>query len=342
MEDGDTFDCIDIKSQPAFDHPLLRNHSIQMEPTSHPTGVYGNFTLPDKELESSTQLVSCPPGTIPMWRSDNYNSMVNLSELTRKISTWNTIQGDNITTSLAGLTRGEDIYGTSASISVYDPQVYGSEDKSGGLATIISGYSFDKEHPNAIGVGWFVWASIAGDRHARFHVFYNVGQKHCFDLQCSGFVQTNRDIVLGGKLSPVSKYGGPQAQLNIFFYQDDKSNWWLKFGVHRTIVGYWPGELFSYLKTKGTAGYWGGFVEGPTIKYKPPPMGSGHPASEGYGKAAYVKNIQVLDKKHNLVTPRAREFDIVVENPKCYSVDNKADGDHGVEAYWGGAGDCKL
>jgi hypothetical protein len=57
---------------------------------------------------------------------------------------------------LAGLTRGEDIYGTSASISVYDPQVYGSEDKSGGLATIISGYSFDKEHPNAIGVGWFV------------------------------------------------------------------------------------------------------------------------------------------------------------------------------------------
>jgi hypothetical protein len=57
---------------------------------------------------------------------------------------------------LAGLTREEDIYGTSASISVYDPQVYGTEDKSGGLATIISGYSFDKEHPNVIGVGWFV------------------------------------------------------------------------------------------------------------------------------------------------------------------------------------------
>jgi hypothetical protein len=96
------------------------------------------------------------------------------------------------------------------------------------------------------------------------------------------------------------------------------------------------------LKTKGTAGYCGGFVEGPTIKYKPPPMGSGHPASEGYRKAAYVKNIQVLYKRHNIVTPLAREFDMVVENPKCYSVDNKADGDHGVQAYWGGAGDCKL
>jgi hypothetical protein len=47
----------------------------------------------------------------------------------------------------------------------------------------------------------------------------NVGQKHCFDLQCSGFVQTNPDVLLGGTLSPVSKYGGPQAQLNIFIYQ---------------------------------------------------------------------------------------------------------------------------
>jgi hypothetical protein len=96
------------------------------------------------------------------------------------------------------------------------------------------------------------------------------------------------------------------------------------------------------LKAKGTVGFWGGVVEGPTIKYKPPPMGSGHPASEGYGKAAYVKNIQILDKNRNLVTPRAREFDVAVENPKCYSVANKADGDHGAQAYWGGAGDCKL
>jgi hypothetical protein len=60
----------------------------------------------------------------------------------------------------------------------------------------------------------------------------NVGQKHCFDLQCSGFVQTNRDIVLGGKLSPVSKYGGPQAQLNIFFYQVCFC-WYFK---HSTII----------------------------------------------------------------------------------------------------------
>lgn len=28
-EDGDIIDCVDINKQPAFDHPLLKNHKIQ-------------------------------------------------------------------------------------------------------------------------------------------------------------------------------------------------------------------------------------------------------------------------------------------------------------------------
>ncbi|VAI16813.1 unnamed protein product [Triticum turgidum subsp. durum] len=271
-EDGDIFDCIDIKSQPAFDHPLLRNHSIQ----------------------------------------------------------------------LAGLSRGQDIYGTTVSINVYDPEVYGTQDKSGGLTTIISGYSFDREHTNAVGVGWFVWQSNGGDKAARFHIFYDNGQKQCFDLKCPGFIHTSPNIPLGGKLSPISKYDGPQAHMNTFVYQDTNSNWWVKFGKEGTVVGYWPGELFGYLKSKGTVGYWGGLVEGPTIKYKPPPMGSGHPASEGDGTAAYVKNIKIVTRDHQLVTPMSREFDVAVENPKCYSVAHKSDQDGGVHANWGGSGDCTL
>ncbi|RWR73616.1 hypothetical protein CKAN_00191200 [Cinnamomum micranthum f. kanehirae] len=29
-EDGDIIDCVDIFKQPAFDHPLLKNHTIQV------------------------------------------------------------------------------------------------------------------------------------------------------------------------------------------------------------------------------------------------------------------------------------------------------------------------
>ncbi|KAK1273990.1 hypothetical protein QJS04_geneDACA012541 [Acorus gramineus] len=32
--DGVTFDCIEIHKQPALDHPLLINHTIQMRPSS--------------------------------------------------------------------------------------------------------------------------------------------------------------------------------------------------------------------------------------------------------------------------------------------------------------------
>lgn len=28
--DGDTIDCVDISHQPAFDHPFLRDHKIQV------------------------------------------------------------------------------------------------------------------------------------------------------------------------------------------------------------------------------------------------------------------------------------------------------------------------
>ncbi|MBA0764447.1 hypothetical protein Gotri_013801, partial [Gossypium trilobum] len=32
-EDGDIIDCVEIYKQPAFDHPALRNHVIQMKPS---------------------------------------------------------------------------------------------------------------------------------------------------------------------------------------------------------------------------------------------------------------------------------------------------------------------
>ncbi|PWS23046.1 hypothetical protein DKP78_15210, partial [Enterococcus faecium] len=29
-------DCVHISNQPAFDHPFLKNHTIQMRPDNHP------------------------------------------------------------------------------------------------------------------------------------------------------------------------------------------------------------------------------------------------------------------------------------------------------------------
>ncbi|RWR72566.1 NEP-interacting protein 1 [Cinnamomum micranthum f. kanehirae] len=65
-EDGDIFDCVDIYKQPALDHPLLKNHTIQMRPS-----------FCNKEKESTSKPLeqlwhksgSCPGGTIPIRRT---------------------------------------------------------------------------------------------------------------------------------------------------------------------------------------------------------------------------------------------------------------------------------
>ncbi|KAL6980072.1 hypothetical protein U1Q18_021722, partial [Sarracenia purpurea var. burkii] len=79
-EDGDIIDCIDIYKQPAFDHPSLRNHTIQMRPSLNITKERTSLkTAKGKEVgESSSMRVvlsqqwqrkgRCPKGTIPVRR----------------------------------------------------------------------------------------------------------------------------------------------------------------------------------------------------------------------------------------------------------------------------------
>jgi hypothetical protein len=40
----------------------------------------------------------------------------------------------------------------------------------------------------------------------------------CFDLTCSGFVQTNKGVGLGGVIGPISSYHHQQYELNYGIY----------------------------------------------------------------------------------------------------------------------------
>ncbi|KAM0004467.1 putative neprosin activation peptide [Helianthus debilis subsp. tardiflorus] len=68
--DGDIIDCVHISHQPAFDHPLLKNHTIEMKPNSHPNWIN---KMSSKASSSLTQLWhskgKCPKGTIPVIRT---------------------------------------------------------------------------------------------------------------------------------------------------------------------------------------------------------------------------------------------------------------------------------
>ncbi|XP_076904444.1 uncharacterized protein LOC143559894 [Bidens hawaiensis] len=70
--DGDIIDCVHISHQPAFDHPLLKNHTIKMRPSDHPNWIKDNNTKMNAS-KVITQLWhskgKCPTGTVPIIRT---------------------------------------------------------------------------------------------------------------------------------------------------------------------------------------------------------------------------------------------------------------------------------
>ncbi|KAG1368779.1 hypothetical protein COCNU_14G012470 [Cocos nucifera] len=72
--DGDIIDCVHIYHQPAFDHPLLKNHTVQIRPSFPPAGLYDENEVASKMESSSIPQLwhhngRCPEDTIPIKRT---------------------------------------------------------------------------------------------------------------------------------------------------------------------------------------------------------------------------------------------------------------------------------
>jgi hypothetical protein len=74
--DGDIIDCIPISKQPAFDHPFLKDHKIQMRPSYHPEGLFDDNKVSAEPKGKETHIPQlwhrygkCTEGTIPMRRT---------------------------------------------------------------------------------------------------------------------------------------------------------------------------------------------------------------------------------------------------------------------------------
>ncbi|XP_042949733.1 uncharacterized protein LOC122281923 isoform X1 [Carya illinoinensis] len=61
-EYGDIVDCVDIYKQLAFDHPLLKNHTIQMKPETIPY----EASRADVHSNDVPNNISCPHGSVPI------------------------------------------------------------------------------------------------------------------------------------------------------------------------------------------------------------------------------------------------------------------------------------
>ena len=124
----------------------------------------------------------------------------------------------------------------------------------------------------------------------------------------------------------------------------NSGNWWLK--VQDEEVGYWPQSIFTYLANNATEITWGGEIYNskPGGHHTSTQMGSGHFASEGYGKASYFRNIQYMDFRGNFIDAEGAGLVPYASNPFCYNIDVKKNknGGFGTHFYFGGPGYSAL
>ncbi|KAK1308835.1 hypothetical protein QJS10_CPA09g01301 [Acorus calamus] len=189
--------------------------------------------------------------------------------------------------------RSRDIYGAKAAINVYGFREIKSPQSTHALIWVIS-FKTGPETVNTVQAGWHVYPELYGDSQSRFFVCWTADtykSTGCVNLLCPGFIHVSKNIALGSIL-PVSTYDGPQKEIILSIFQDQSTkNWWLTMGPNDARIGYWPKGIFTWLSEKAHGAIWGGIARGPT-NLPTPPMGSGHFANLGDGKAAYFKQTE--------------------------------------------------
>ncbi|CAL5380747.1 unnamed protein product [Camellia sinensis] len=224
--DGDIIDCVHISHQLAFDHPLLKNHTIQMRPSYHPESDEGIS-------KSITQLWHlngrCPEGTIPIRRTKKKEILRASSIKSFGRKQHGTIPEPTMPTKpepigphehATVVVQGDKYYGTKATMNVWKPTVQQSNEFSLSQLWIMAGsYPSDL---STVEAGWQVFPYFYGDDNPRLFIYWtrDAYQKTgCYNLLCAGFIQTNNNVTLGGAIFPISAYNAAQYEYDFFVWK---------------------------------------------------------------------------------------------------------------------------
>ncbi|XP_078441854.1 protein neprosin-like [Wolffia australiana] len=354
--DGDIIDCVHISNQPALDHPLLKNHTIQTRPSFHPLRLNGG-EIKEELANGETSGISqtwhlkgrCPENTIPIRRTKEEDllkasSVRRYGKKHRGPPRPSSLDSEAMSNSgghqhAIAYVEGDRYFGAKATINVWNPQIEQSNEFSLSQFWILGGPLGGDF--NSIEAGWQVSPDLYGDNRTRLFTYWTSDayqETGCYNLLCSGFVQVNTDIALGASIFPISAYGGSQYDISVLVWKDPKGgDWWMQFG-DEYVLGYWPSSLFSYLGDSATMIEWGGEVVnlGENGVHTSTQMGSGHFPEEGFGKASYFRNIQTVDDANNLNAPD--DISTFTERSSCYDLRTGSNDKWGNYFYYGGPG----
>ncbi|KAJ9681477.1 hypothetical protein PVL29_020376 [Vitis rotundifolia] len=320
-DNGEIFNCVDIHKQPSLDHPLLKNHEVQMT-FNHPRKSV-------KEKKSPSVLgkgIGCPIGTVPIRRTkkeDLIRAQAFSKLRTRRYADAknshpleeesNVFRSAKIYTNALSLER---YYGIESYFNVYNPTLSSPDQSSTTLIYVAGGLD---EAKCDISVGWTVNEPRYGDNQTHLFTYWTAdggATTGCYDLLCPGFIATHPHRTLGLTL-PTSTYHGAQAEIQLTISKDEfTDHWWLI--VDGQQFGYWPKQLFGIFGVAREL-YWGGEVFSPSQPL--PPMGSGHFPEEGEGGACYMRALKYQYEDGGIFVDIQREgISRLVDNPECYKL----------------------
>ncbi|RVX18449.1 hypothetical protein CK203_006449 [Vitis vinifera] len=303
--DGDVIDCVLSHLQPAFDHPQLRGKK-PLDPPERPKGHDSINAVAETFQIWMNSGESCPEGTIPIRRTTEKDILraSSIKRFGRKLR--RNVKRDSTSSDhehAVVFVNGDQYYGAKASINV-SPELY-------------------------------------GDNYPRFFTYWTTDAYQatgCYNLLCSGFVQTNNKIAIGAAISPRSSYNGKQFDIGLMVWKDPKhGHWWLEYGSG-LLVGYWPSFLFSHLGNHANMIQFGGEIVNTrsTGFHTSTQMGSGHFAEEGFGKASYFRNLQVVDWDNSLLP--LQNLHLLADHSNCYDIKQGKNNVWGTYFYYGGPG----
>ncbi|KAJ7945837.1 Protein of Unknown Function (DUF239) [Quillaja saponaria] len=338
--DGDVIDCVLSHKQPAFDHPELKGKK-PLDPPERPRGYGSGETTPESFQLWADSGELCPEGTVPIRRTTE-KDILRASSISRYGRKPERVQRDSTGNGhehAVVFVNGDQYYGARANVNVWAPLVTDHYEFSLSQIWVISG-SFGNDL-NTIEAGWQVSPELYGDNYPRFFTYWTTDAYQatgCYNLLCSGFVQTNNRIAIGAAISPRSSYNGRQFDFGLMVWKDPKhGHWWLEFGSG-LLVGYWPAFLFSHLRSHASMVQFGGEIvnSGSSGFHTSTQMGSGHFAEEGFGKASYFRNLQVVDWDNNLLP--LTNLHQLADHPNCYDIRQGRNNVWGTYFYYGGPG----
>ncbi|KAK0721682.1 hypothetical protein B0T26DRAFT_622030, partial [Lasiosphaeria miniovina] len=304
--DDDYGDCIPILEQPSVHLQGIKE--LAPPPAAGNGNATGSPSINGGQLQGVPSILSlglkdrfgnavqCPAGTIPMQRltAERLTRFKNLTDFFRKPNQDELddrkISKRALPHSYARVTDTVTNFGGNSWMNLWQPNAYFSISQ--------HWYVVNVPHQTVEG-GWTVnrqkW-----DSKPRLFIFWTPDDyaTGCWNLDCSGFVQTNNNWHLGGPWSPISTRDGTQYGFTLQ-WKLYRGNWWLFLAGSGSIeaVGYYPASIYKNgpITQKADFAKWGGEVAADSSGNFGE-MGSGKFPSEGFGRAAYQQTIFTLPK----------------------------------------------